>query len=282
MPCRADAHIHLMSHANHGRSFARRPGVEIDEVSLYAHLAKAHDIVAALIVGYAAADWCASNNAFLARMAPHHDWIRPVAYIEPHDAHMQAIQQFKLQKFYGISMYISGEEKVEALQAIDDQVWAWLVEHRWLISVNSRGGDWAAWQPILQRHGELRVLASHLGLPPQVKDPPTAKQAKKAMADVAALAPFGGARVKLSGFYALSDPGHDFPHRAAWPYVEVLVESFGTDRLLWGSDCTPSLNSLTMPQTIDLFAKMPFLTDEDRTKIEGANLLALFNEVVRE
>lgn len=290
MPHRADAHIHLMSNANQGLSFADRPGIKIDEVSLYSDFIEAHDIVAALIVGYEG--WTslgyeggphsATNNNFIARMATIHQWVRPVAYIEPQNVNIPAMEQFKKQKFYGISMYHSDDQRTEALQAIGDEVWQWIAEHRWLISINSQGDHWAAWQPILQRHGELHVLASHLGLPPRVKEPPTSQEAIDAMAHITAMASFPGTRVKLSGFYALSDPGHDYPHRAAWPYVEVLVDHFGVDRLLWGSDCTPSLNTLTMPQTIDLFAKMPFLTSDDRAKIEGQNLLALLDAVVRD
>ena len=89
-----------------------------------------------------------------------------------------------------------------------------------------------------------------------------------------ALARFPGVAVKLSGFYAATDPGHDYPHRAAWPYVQTLVESFGVDRLLWGSDFTPAIDQLTFPQTLGLFGHMPFLGDADRAKIEGGNLLS--------
>ena len=87
--------------------------------------------------------------------------------------------------------------------------------------------------------------------------------------------------VKLSGFYAVSDPGHDYPHEAAWPYVERLVTAFGSGRLLWGSDFSPCLDWLTFPQTMDLFEKMPFLDRHDLDAITGGNLLALLEEVRR-
>jgi hypothetical protein len=53
--------------------------------------------------------------------------------------------------------------------------------------------------------------------------PPSREQAGNAMRQVTDLAMYPGVRVKLSGFYALTLPGHDFPHQAAWPYVEQLV-----------------------------------------------------------
>ena len=93
------------------------------------------------------------------------------------------------------------------------------------------------------------------------------------------LARFPRTHVKLSGFYALSQPGYAYPHRAAWPYVQVLADAFSTKRLLWGSDFTPSLGLLSFPQTVGLFAEMPFLSGDDRQRIEGANLARLLGQV---
>ena len=92
-----------------------------------------------------------------------------------------------------------------------------------------------------------------------------------------ALAEFPGPRVKLSGFYAL--PSHDFPHAAAWGYVVALLKAFGAGRLCFGSDFSPCLSHLSFPQTIDLFARMPFLSPADRELIEGGNLLGMLEDV---
>ena len=84
------------------------------------------------------------------------------------------------------------------------------------------------------------------------------------------------------GYFTSADAkrlGYDYPHQAAWPYVEALVNEFGVDRLLWGSDFYPSIDHLSFPQTYGLFSKMPFLTDTDRRNIEGANLIRLIEEV---
>ena len=86
-------------------------------------------------------------------------------------------------------------------------------------------------------------------------------------------------RVKLSGFYALTTPGYEYPHQAAWPYVEELLEAFGATRLLWGSDFSPSLEWLSFPQTFGLFGHMPFLSEAERRLIEGENLLTLLAEL---
>jgi predicted TIM-barrel fold metal-dependent hydrolase len=147
------------------------------------------------------------------------------------------------------------------------------------VSLNTRGKDLIDWVPLLDRHRELRLLLSHLALPPKVSTPPTKNDARAGIDPVVNLARFPGVHVKLSGFYAISDPGHDYPHRAAWPYVEVLAEAFSVKRLLWGSDSTPSLDFLSFPQTLQLFDQMPFLKEEDRQRIQGGNLLRLLKEV---
>ena len=280
MTKRADAHIHLFEGGYQGESFVGRPGVEIDEAACYASLAKDHHVQAALVVGYSAEPWAAANHHFLTRMAAQYDWIRPVTYVEPVEPPtIEALERFKTQGFIGLSLYIFGQDKVSALLRIPNELWAWLTKQRWLVSVNSRGGDWSAWLRILQRHGDLRLIVSHLGLPPRVSESPPQHEARRAMADVLALAEFPEVRVKLSGFYALTDPGHDYPHRAAWPYVEALLGTYSVERLLWASDFSPCLDWVSFPQTFDLFSRMPFLSNADRSRIEGENLLGLLDQV---
>lgn len=279
MPERADAHIHLFAGGYQGESFIHGHGGKLDEPVAYDSLAQAYDVAAALVVGHEGADWCAGNNAHIAELARKYPWVRPAASVDPAaPPSVEQLERWREQRFVGLVMYIFEPAQCDLLQAVDDEIWSWLVRQRWMISVNSRGESWRAWRPILERHAELRILAAHLGLPPRVAEPPTAAQADHAVADVAALARFPGPRVKLSGFYAATDPGYDYPHHAAWPYVQALQAAFGNDRLLWGSDFSPSAPWLTFPQTFGLFGKMPFLNDADRERIEGENLLALFEE----
>ena len=95
------------------------------------------------------------------------------------------------------------------------------------------------------------------------------------MKPISELAEFSNVHVKLSGYYALTSPAHDFPHFSAWPLTEELFDHFGPDRLLWGSDFSPSLDFLSFPQTFELFNKMPFFCQENIKAIMGENLLRL-------
>jgi len=280
MSMRADAHLHFF-----------RPGYVAlvpdscrrqvpDEVTLYAALAQQHAIEQVLAVGYEGQAWAAGNNAYLAELAGEHTWIRPAAFVEdPAQLSIEGLEKLAAKKFVGLSVYVFDDVIEGALAHVDAAVWAWLEKRRWLISVNSKGARWAAFVKILERYPNLRLLVSHLGLPPATEGAMTQGSVHQGLESVMALAGFPGVCVKLSGFYALTVPGYDYQHRNAWPYVVALLESFGVHRLLWGSDFSPSLELVSFPQTLGLLAQMPFLTDKDRAQIEGVNLLRILGEV---
>ena len=284
---RADAHIHLF-----GRAEEAIPGVVQDDAVRYDIMKAGYSVDVALIVGPPPQSF-PGNNDFVAEMATEFDWLRPVAGLRVYELTLERLEELALGPWVGISLYTAGEEWA-GLAAVPAEVWSWLIQRRWLVSVNdmclSRGPEsgWAAWLRIVEAHPELRLLISHLGLPAAA--PPsvpgvahwTVEECRERIADVLALAACPGPRVKLSGFYALTTPGSDYPHEAAWGYVQALLEAFTSERLLWASDFPPAVTGgdLSFPQTINLFTKMSFLTEEDRVKIEGGNLIALLEEVV--
>jgi L-fuconolactonase len=281
-PVRADAHIHLFEGGFKAGSFTKRPGVTIDEVACYKSLADSYGVAAALVVGYAGEVWAAGNNAFLVRVMVDHPWVRPTAYVDvPESLRVSELEERRQQGFVGVSFYIHSPGKAGGLSLVPDDVWTWCEKHRWLISTNSSPAHWPAWVPVLRRHPEVRVVMSHLGQPPAVSAAPGAAEARKAIAPILAMAEFPGVRVKLSGFYGVTTPRYDYPHQAAWPYVEALIKDFGVNRLVWGSDFSPCLDFQTFPQTLGVFSKMPFLSDADRERIEGRNLMELMNEAGR-
>ena len=279
MTSRADAHIHLFAGGYRDKSFASRPGVTIDEAVCYQSLASEHGVVAALAVGYTGDPWCSDNNDYLANLNSHHDWIKPVACIgvaSPPTVH--DLELLREQGFVGVSLFVFDDD-AQKLDHISLEVWRWLDENNWLISVNSEPDRWPAWQPVLASFPRLRLLISHLGQPPEVTSLPEREKAASVMSPVIELAKYPGVHVKLSGFYSLTSPGHDYPHATAWPYIEQLIECYSVTRLLWGSDFSPCLDWVTFPQTLDLFDRIPFLNAQDVELIAGGNLVALFDEV---
>lgn len=277
MTDRADAHIHLFEHSLSG-VFPSRSGDQINEAALYDSLAEEHGVAAALVVCYAPGGLYAGNNEFVGGLLKSYPWARPAAFVDPATPpSLDTLEGWRKQGFIGLTMYIS-PDNADDLRRFPDEIWNWMTERRWLLSVNSSGETWTVWPEVLERHNSLRLVMSHLGLPPKASEPIDRATAQAGLQNQTALARFPEVCVKLSGFYALTEPSYDYPHEMAWPYVEALIESFGVERLLWGSDFTPSLNHHTFPQTLGLLWKMPFLDDSRRDQIAGGNLLRRLEE----
>jgi predicted TIM-barrel fold metal-dependent hydrolase len=277
---RADAHIHLFSPGYVAELPETCRRTAPDELTLYRALADRHQILQALVVGYEGQPWAAGNNAYIAGLASRHRWVRPAAFVaSPETLTVADLERLRGQGFVGLSLYRFTPEELAALGAVERAVWAWLTQHRWLLSANGRGATWDAWGAVLARHPELRLLVSHLGLPPCRAAPPAQSDAEADLAPVLDLARYPGVHVKLSGFYALSDPGHDYPHHAAWPYVATLVDRYGPRRLLWGSDYSPSLEWVSFAQALGVLDHLSSIDAAARSMIAGDNLLGLLETV---
>jgi L-fuconolactonase len=88
---------------------------------------------------------------------------------------------------------------------------------------------------IAVRHPRLRLVVDHLGLPPPPSFPRVAVDAS-VIADLVALASLPTVAVKLSGAPALS--AKEFPFDDVRPMVRAVLDAFGSERVMWGSDFT--------------------------------------------
>jgi L-fuconolactonase len=86
---------------------------------------------------------------------------------------------------------------------------------------------------VAARFDELRVIVDHCGMPALPIVPPGVEPLGS-LPDLLALAELPNVAVKLTGLPVLA-PG-EYPFPAIWPVLEQLLEAFGPDRLLWGSD----------------------------------------------
>jgi len=108
---RADAHVHLFGQGFQ-EGFTTRPGIQVDEVACYESLAADHHVTAALVIGYAAEDWCRDNNRFLAEQSAQHSWINPVVFIyDPRKLTLESLESYQRQGFVGISLYLFAREQ---------------------------------------------------------------------------------------------------------------------------------------------------------------------------
>lgn len=267
---RADAHLHLFAAGypgNHGRSPAGG-----DELAVYASLRRANHIGRALVVGYEGAPEFAGNNDHLARLAADHDWIAPVAYVPPGGpAHPGHLDHWWSTGFVGVSAYLADPA---AGRAFAD--WLGRAAHRLsgvgaLLSLNATPHAAGQLGPALAALPECTVLVSHLGLPGRHPVPPDPDTAATVLAPLLALAGLPNVGVKVSGLYAVSDPPHAYPHHSARPFVQVLLDTFGPQRLYWGSDFSPSLDHVSFAQTLHPVG-LEQLSPADAADVYGGNL----------
>jgi L-fuconolactonase len=83
--------------------------------------------------------------------------------------------------------------------------------------------------------------------------------------------------VKVSALCAVSDPQEAYPHLAASPFVELLLESFGVERCLWKSDFSPRLYWVSFQQATNL-VQLRGLGPGEQELVMGKNLLRLIGE----
>jgi predicted TIM-barrel fold metal-dependent hydrolase len=81
------------------------------------------------------------------------------------------------------------------------------------------------------------------------------------------------ATVKVSALASIS--GEPPPHRDLWPMLERLVDAFGPDRLMWGSDW-PWIGSDAYAAELDSVASLPFLDEDSREWLLGRTAARVF------
>lgn len=259
---RADAHIHLFEHG-----FPGDRGHISDGIEEYERARLSAGIDAALVIGYEGEPYAAGNNAYVRSLAPAHPWIHSVAYVPaasvptPDD-----VAALRADGHVGVAVYAEEPGRRLARWEYEPGLLAELSGA--IVSVNARPETLAAergWVEALERS---RVLVSHLGLP----GPAAAAKPEEALAPVLALAELPHVSVKLSGLYAIDPaPGHRGAHAAA----ELLLEAFGPERLLWGSDFSPVLAYSDIRTSLSFPDRWGALGDDARAAIDGGALLRM-------
>jgi predicted TIM-barrel fold metal-dependent hydrolase len=103
-----------------------------------------------------------------------------------------------------------------------------LEKRGWFAQVFADDTQWQAVASVLSRSG-VKVLVDHFGL----RDP-SAGLSQKGFQAVLTLGREGRGAVKLSAPFRLSQRLDDFADLD--PYAEALIEAFGVEACIWGSD----------------------------------------------
>lgn len=274
---RSDAHLHLFAEGYRGR-YGRSPAGG-DELAVYQGLRRVHGIERALVVGYEGRPEHQDNNRYLAGLAREHPWLVPVAYLPPGGPTRPGqLADRWAEGFAGIAVYLPDEPAARQFTAWDTAVVDELNRRAALVSLNAAPRALAVARPALSALTNCGILVSHLGLPGATAHPVSREQARHRLDPLLRSAALPQVTVKVSGLYATSDPPHAYPHRTARPYLDLLLDAFGTRRLCWGSDFPVCLDAVSFAQALDLTATLP-LPSRGRADVEHGTLARLLDRV---
>jgi predicted TIM-barrel fold metal-dependent hydrolase len=147
-------------------------------------------------------------------------------------------------------------------------LWVQAAEHDLILCPLLNAEQVPTLEPMLNRFPKARLAIDHFGH--CSADKPDGLQT------LLGLSRFPGLHVKASGFYKFGDRTAPYDDLAST--IQGVVEAFGTERVIWGSDCPYQLQSgNTYRDAVRLIESgLDFLKPSDRTAILRDNAERLF------
>lgn len=127
---------------------------------------------------------------------------------------------------------------------------------------------------IAANHPDTQVVLDHLGLE-QPLAPPPASNPFDGIDHILALAELDNVVIKVSGVCTLSHK--PFPYEDIWPPLLKIIESYGIERCLWGTDWTRALRLCSYEQSVDAFARTDHLSASEITALMAGNLMRVYD-----
>ena len=126
---------------------------------------------------------------------------------------------------------------------------------------------------LIRRHPDTQIIVDHLGLV-QPHVPPLPAQPWADLPKVLTLAKHPNVAIKITGACTLSR--EPFPSNDIWGPVCRVIDAFGIDRCLWGTDWTRAVNFLTFAQGVDAFRFTDRISASDKSKLMGGTLTRIY------
>src|SRR6516164_11669943 len=113
------------------------------------------------------------------------------------------------------------------------------------LSICFAGASWTKGCRTSSDTGDTVIVIDHLGLL-QPARPPVPAEVWADLPKLLALAQYKNVRVKVSGACTMSH--QPFPYDDIWEPVLRVIDAFGLDRCMWGTDWTRTISMLTYEQ----------------------------------
>jgi predicted TIM-barrel fold metal-dependent hydrolase len=119
---------------------------------------------------------------------------------------------------------------------------------------------------LIDRHPDARFIIDHMGIQ-QPSVPPAPPQPWADLPKVVELAKRKNAVIKITGACTLSKEPYPFPD--IWDPLARIVDAWGFERCLWGTDWTRAFAVVNYEQAVEPFLKTDRLSDTERAMLMG-------------
>jgi L-fuconolactonase len=126
---------------------------------------------------------------------------------------------------------------------------------------------------LIRRNPDTQIVVDHLGLVQPYHPPPPA-QPWADLPKVLKLAKLAHVAIKITGACTLSH--QPFPYPDIWDPVCRVIDAFGIDRCMWGTDWTRAVNLLTFAQGVEAFRVTDRISPSDKAKLMGGTLSRIY------
>jgi L-fuconolactonase len=126
---------------------------------------------------------------------------------------------------------------------------------------------------LIRRHPDTQIIVDHVGLV-QPHEPPVPAEPWAELPSVLELARLPNVAIKISGACTLSR--EPYPYNDIWDPVCRVIDAFGLDRCMWGTDWTRAVNFLTFKQGVDAFRDTQRISASDKAKLMGGTLTRIY------
>jgi predicted TIM-barrel fold metal-dependent hydrolase len=126
---------------------------------------------------------------------------------------------------------------------------------------------------LIRRNPDTQIIIDHLGLV-QPHELPVPAEPWAELPKVLILANQRNVAIKISGACTLSR--EPFPFRDIWDPVCRVIDAFGIDRCMWGTDWTRAVKFLSYAQGVDAFRATDRISESDKAELMGSALARIY------
>jgi predicted TIM-barrel fold metal-dependent hydrolase len=119
------------------------------------------------------------------------------------------------------------------------------------------------------RHPRTRVIVDHIGKPDVTEPPPY-----PSFQPVLKLAELPSVRVKIGDYQIASK--QEFPWRDTWPFIALLKEHFGVERMMWGTGYPRTARIVPLEKALEYVRGLPCWQGDDLEHVLGETPRKLF------